>query len=112
MEADRQEEVSDALVIARWRDPVIFRALDERSAKTVADTYAESARWIAESERILIERGHGDAYGEALGCALLAKHDPWPRCFEDIAQLATAPLGARVRAMAAVIRGLPEIGRR
>jgi hypothetical protein len=60
---------------------------------------------VRNAERVLIERGHAEEYGRAL----IRELNLYPLgSDEDAALCATAPLDARLRAMAAVIRGLEK----
>lgn len=70
---------------------------------------------IADAERILIERGLESEYGHAIAIELQYDSRGSDRGMflieateDDFAKIATAPLAARVRAMAAVIRALEE----
>lgn len=59
--------------------------------------------WVTQAERVLVERGHQEAYGlalmNALGTVILTKR--------GAAALATAPLDVRIRAILSVIRATP-----
>jgi hypothetical protein len=114
---------SDALLIARWCWPgVEYREDEWGNAVEVLDCQnlflRNDWRAIHHAERILIERGHAEAYGKALmqqdGIEIhycdsnsMSDHE---FCAEA-AKLATAPLDARVRALAATIRALSPQGR-
>jgi hypothetical protein len=116
-------EPSDALTVARfcwpentwhatesyWCPHVARRIPALRSSRFEADNRSH----VAEAERILIERGHGAAYGRALWEELRSslpdrvrapelKEDQW----EQMAAIATAPRAVRLRAMAETIRNL------
>ncbi len=123
---------SDALVVARWcwpserwsetayvdRDGV--RRVGALQGARPTRFCSEEHEDVADAERVLIERGHAEAYGRALWVEVLddvssneeEKADTRRSGMLDIhrgadfANLATAPLEARVRAMAATIRDL------
>jgi hypothetical protein len=103
-------EPSDALTVARWCWPDDD---DWTSAWREQELGDEDRLQISEAERILIERGHGAAYGRALWEELRSslpdrvrapelKEDQW----EQMAAIATAPRAVRLRAMAETIRNL------
>lgn len=106
---------SDALVIARWcwpepdewtvsDMPWVIRDTDDGQTPDCFDP--SSPHDIADAERVLIERGHAEAYGRALAFELSI--DGYDDLWEFCAAAATAPLDARVKAMAATIRGLAK----
>lgn len=113
-------EPSDALTVARWcwgdrpwhmhTSESVWPCWhqDQESAVFCGDYGAD----VAAAERILIERGHGEAYGTAL---IREIAPPWPirgptvsfaYLGEAACAFATAPLAVRLRAMAEVIRHL------
>lgn len=115
--------MSDALTIARWCWPSIEAWVQDGDASPACscekcvgfqfrsydsdDHCPSGVRWygVAAAESILIERGLAWNYGDALAAILFA--DPRSnamRFSEQFTMFATAPLAARVRAMAAVIR--------
>lgn len=67
---------------------------------------AHDAKDVTAAERILIERWHADAYGMALCDDFEWVHADLSMA--EVAKIATAPLDARVRAMAAVIEKLEK----
>lgn len=116
---------SDALTIARWCWPGRTWREGRYGVDDIGIETADGFRFkddpksllvtrpedVHAAERVLIERGHAEAYGLALH-ALVVCEQPWDGkrgiipdiTANEIAQLATAPLDARVRAMVAVIR--------
>jgi hypothetical protein len=59
---------------------------------------------VAAAEAVVIERGLAKAYGCALLTELSQEQLEGFSGFEELARIATAPLAARVRALAAVVR--------
>jgi hypothetical protein len=89
---------SDALTIAKFVGYLTPERFDPELHDNVRD-----------AERVLIERGYGDKYGQALCGEVLGLEGAHPDnvylpTMADATKLATSPLDARVRAMAAVIR--------
>ncbi len=115
---------SDALAIARFcwpeqtwepfRDSTEAHAVNELGECAGPHFSGRTRAGLALAECALVERGHAEAYGRALvkeirwdGPELPAETPSGAVLFGWYAHLATAPLDARVRAMAAVIRSLP-----
>ena len=114
---------SDALVVARWCWPAIAwinHCGDLCSADESRFWYFDDWDCIHDAEQIVLARGLAKQYGEALGHALLdtsaclrknCAGDRWSEwmdvCGEDLASIATAPLPARLRALANVARENP-----
>ena len=116
---------SDALTIARWAwpeydwkpdigpDPDPDFAWRTGKSATLSRTRSVTLSWAADDannvtdvERLMVERGHGEEYAQALCRAVLSATDPWPRGWEDFAMIRTAPLASIVRALVATIRKL------
>jgi hypothetical protein len=107
---------SDALTIARWCWP------EEQWHQNYANVLPSTAGGIgfddtsmddpdgyfavSDAERVVIERGHGRAYGLALLDHLDIGITAW--CSDHAEVIATAPLDARMRALAATIRAVQD----
>lgn len=133
---------SDALLIARWCWPKcdwtdgaweagdgrdVFKDEAWRRRTYVGDhglenevevfgTRDQHASIVHAAERVLIERGHAEAYGKALWREIYPRGDPRVGEFAagllipfDVAFHATIVLDVRVRAMAAAIRALDNL---
>jgi hypothetical protein len=86
---------SDAIVVARWAWPGNIAA-EGRVFWTPGN--------IAAVEALIVERGMGQQYGEHLCRTALSPIDPFPRGWDDIAAIRTAPPATILRALAATIR--------
>lgn len=108
--------MNDAMTIALWCWPAevkpnMVKPKGEFSVIVFSvDDWSESElnRYgVHDAERILTERGLAEEYGRALERELSDSFDDdGEPTWADSARMATAPLDARVRAMAAVIRSL------
>lgn len=105
----------DALTVARWcwpepdewtvsDMPYVIRDTDDGRMPECFDP--SSPHDVHEAEDVLIERGHAEAYGAWLTSELFGRQVV--NTSERAALIATAPLDARVKAMAAVIRWLAK----
>jgi hypothetical protein len=124
---EKQKLTSDALTVARWLPgSTPAHALDAEPELGIPATFDprsweshDHARFgVRDAERVLVERGHEEAYGKALAHAVLvdspmidrtpcgARDVWWRMSGEDAAAIAMAAPEVRVRAMAAVIRAI------
>jgi hypothetical protein len=104
------ELVSDALTVARWRDPHI-EEWEVGAQNVLADTYGRNREWVSQCESLMVERGLGEAYGQQLMRELydvsphpLGKERQYVVSGEELAAIRTAPLSTVLRALAAVVR--------
>jgi hypothetical protein len=110
------EPVSDALTVARWKEPYRFTAAPGteygKSDLANAETLARLPSWLAECESLMVERGLGEAYGRALSAQLgwdeMANGNLVLIAGSGITSIRTAPLSTVLRALAAVVRAEGE----
>ena len=65
---------------------------------------ADNREDIAAAERVVVERGLGEEYGKWIAVELGPPPESLERYFGYVAKIATAPLDARLRALAVVAR--------
>ncbi len=99
------------LTVCRWRDPR-FSARSDDAQLVLAETYCKNREWVAAAERVLVERGLGEDLVEALMVEvdhapvieIVGRHRIVRLTLDWVAAVAFAPLDARLRAMASVVR--------
>ena len=99
------EPVSDALTVARWVEPSIDRF--DAEGRMALLSYYETDAGLLSAERLMVERGLGEAYGETLFAAMPIVVQGMS-LGRRIAAIRTAPLSTVLRALAAVVRAEAE----